>query len=181
MLKVVIRIEVPKGCSKIIHKDSITLKRVQADPEGNIRALLIVKSTNGYQPAIIENHQCEFAKSLLDSGVIVLHAQIKRNEALWTLSCTWDGFRKLQANLDNLKLKYEIISKTRFFEESILTHTELEILKLALEYGYFENPKKVKIKELAEILGVSEATVSILIRRALKKVVEQAFAKTLNY
>jgi len=39
-----------------------------------------------------------------------------------------------------------------------------------LEYGYFENPKKVKLKELA--LEMSEATALVLIRKAMKKVVE---------
>ncbi len=71
-----------------------------------------------------------------------------------------------------LKLNYEIISKTKFFEEDTLTHKKLEVLRLALEYEYFENPKKVKLKELAKALEVTEATASVLIRKAMKKVVE---------
>jgi predicted DNA binding protein len=80
--------------------------------------------------------------------------------------------------IDDLNLDYEIIWKTKFFEDKMLSRKELETLKLALEYGYFENPKRIKLKELARILDVSEATVSILIRKALKKVVERISAKT---
>ncbi|WP_290596040.1 MULTISPECIES: helix-turn-helix domain-containing protein [unclassified Archaeoglobus] len=172
MLKVVIRTKVPKDCSKAHHRNFMTLQRIQADHEGKIRAFVMVKSNRNYTPTIIENHGCKLAKALLSSGVIILYAQIKKSEALWILTCTWDGFRRLLSNLDNLKLNYEIISKTMFFEENVLTHKELEALRLALEYGYFENPKKVKLKELAKILGVSEATASVLIRKAMKKVAE---------
>ena len=181
MLKVIMRTEVPKEYSKTHHKDFMTLQRVQADLKGKIKAFVIVRSGNSYEPVIIENHECRLSKILLNSGVIVLHAQIKKDEAVWILTCTWDEFRKLVSSLDNLKLKYEILSKTRFLEGSKLTQKELDVLKLALECGYFENPKKVKLKEIARMLDVSEATASILIRRALKKVVEQTIIKNVDY
>ena len=67
---------------------------------------------------------------------------------------------------------YEVIWKSSFLEDKKLIHKEFEVIKLALEHGYFENPKKIKLRDLARMLDVSEATASSLIRRALRKVVE---------
>jgi predicted DNA binding protein len=60
-----------------------------------------------------------------------------------------------------------------------LSYKELEMLRLALEYGYFENPKKIKLRDLAKMLEISEATASDLIRRALKKLLKNVFTRHL--
>ncbi|WP_456328550.1 helix-turn-helix domain-containing protein [Archaeoglobus sp.] len=44
---------------------------------------------------------------------------------------------------------------------------------IAFNHGYFENPKKIKLEEIAEIIGVSKATASDLLRRAVKKVIKK--------
>ncbi len=175
MLKVVMKTSLPGECAKVCKK-SMTIQRVQADLGGMIRAFVTLDNGSTYEHRIV-NHNCELAKAFLNSGAIVLHAQVKEGYAFWVLACMWDEFKKLTSSLDDLKLNYEIISKTKFFREHVLTQREIEVLKLALDYGYFNNPKKVKLRELAGILNVSEATLSILIRKALKKVVEQAFSK----
>ena len=51
----------------------MALQRVQANLKGKIRAFVVVKSNNNYEPTIIENHECKLAKALLDSGAIVLY------------------------------------------------------------------------------------------------------------
>lgn len=50
-----------------------------------------------------------------------------------------------------------------------MSYKEFEILGLALDYGYFENPKRIKLEELAKMLDISKATASDLLRRTLKK------------
>ncbi|WP_457548909.1 helix-turn-helix domain-containing protein [Archaeoglobus sp.] len=174
MLRIVIRTDVPDECKKSRYGDSITLRRIQSYPDGKIKALIVFKSKNKYEYTLIDAHECKLVKALLDSGAMVLHAQVRKNEVLWTLVCSWDEFKKLTANLNELNLGYELVWKSNFFEDVKLSGSEFEALKLALELGYFENPKKVKLKELAEILNVSEATASNLIRKALKKVVEKS-------
>ena len=49
------------------------------------------------------------------------------------------------------------------------------MLKLAFEKGFFESPKKIKLDDLAKILGVSKSTASETLRRAIKKVVMRYF------
>jgi len=179
MLKIVIKTEIPEECRKNRYSEFMTLKRVQTDIDGRVKALVAFESMDGYKYTIVKTHECKLAKALLGSGAIVLSAHVKRDEIFWTLVCTWEEFKNLVASLNDLNLSYELVWKSRFFEDKKLSRRELEILKLALEHGYFENPKKVRLKELAKMLGISEATASNLIRRALKKVVDQVLTNYL--
>ena len=47
---------------------------------------------------------------------------------------------------------------------SVLTETQREFLKLALEEGYFESPRQISQAELAEDLGISPSMVSRRVR-----------------
>ncbi len=49
-----------------------------------------------------------------------------------------------------------------------------QLLVAALELGYYEVPKKVGTRELAELFGVSPRAISEVLRRAHKRLVEQA-------
>ncbi len=180
MLRVVIKTEIPKDCRIERRGDVMIIKRVQTDRDGKVKALVTFKPTNAHDVIVRNYHECQLAKVLFGSGVIVLSAQVKKDEIFWTIACTWEEFRNVVESLDNLNINYELVWKSAFFENNEeLSLRELEILKIALEYGYFENPKRIKLRELAKILDISEATASNLIRKALKKVVKRAIVNYL--
>ncbi|WP_081423301.1 helix-turn-helix domain-containing protein [Archaeoglobus fulgidus] len=58
-----------------------------------------------------------------------------------------------------------------------MTYREEEILKIALEKGYFDFPKRVKLEQLAEFFGIAPSTLSEILRRGQKKVLEKYFGK----
>jgi predicted DNA binding protein len=51
----------------------------------------------------------------------------------------------------------------------LLTDRQMEVFDLACRSGYYEEPKKVTIAEMAERLGISESTFAELLRKAEKK------------
>jgi predicted DNA binding protein len=59
-------------------------------------------------------------------------------------------------------------SKLKLASE-LLTDRQLEAFDLACRYGYYEEPKKVTIEELALKLGISSSTCAELLRKAEKK------------
>lgn len=61
-----------------------------------------------------------------------------------------------------------------------LTTREEQIVKLALLMGYFEFPKKIRLEELSERLGISEGTLSEILMRAEKTYSPVIFASTKN-
>jgi len=71
------------------------------------------------------------------------------------------------------KIGAEIVSIKRFSEIAELTEMEEEVLRLAHGMGYFETPKKTRIRDIAARLGKSPSTVNEIIQRAEKKVIGQ--------
>jgi predicted DNA binding protein len=58
---------------------------------------------------------------------------------------------------------------------SYLTSYQEDILHIATERGYFDNPKRVLLGELAEMFGISVSSMSEILRKALKKVMQEHF------
>ncbi|ASI99033.1 helix-turn-helix domain-containing protein [Thermococcus celer] len=54
-----------------------------------------------------------------------------------------------------------------------LTKRQAEVLLLAYKSGYFDNPRKVTLRELAEMLNLSPSTVKEHLRKAQRKVLEE--------
>ena len=52
---------------------------------------------------------------------------------------------------------------------------EKEILDFALNYGFFENPKKINLHAISLKFGVSEVYVSKILRSSLKRLMESVF------
>ncbi|MDY6985916.1 MAG: helix-turn-helix domain-containing protein [Candidatus Thermoplasmatota archaeon] len=106
---------------------------------------------------------CEIAK-----GSFLLEAK-KEGEKymIWRLLVVDESF-----NTETLKkLGAEIVSIKKFSEVAELTETEEEILRLAYEMGYFETPKRTRIRDIATRVSKSPSTVNEVIQRAEKKVI----------
>lgn len=59
-------------------------------------------------------------------------------------------------------------SKLKLASE-LLTEKQIEVFDLACRYGYYEEPKKISIAELAAKLGISESNCAELLRKAERK------------
>lgn len=66
----------------------------------------------------------------------------------------------------------DVTSKYEFKSLAMFTPREVEILKLAYERGFFENPKKVSMDEIAKELRIAKPSANEILRKALKKVVK---------
>ncbi|MEW5937745.1 MAG: helix-turn-helix domain-containing protein [Candidatus Thermoplasmatota archaeon] len=59
--------------------------------------------------------------------------------------------------------------------EELLTEKQEQMVRTAYKRGYYDFPKRIGIKELAEIFGVSTATLSEILRRGQRKIIERYF------
>ncbi len=130
------------------------------------------------------------AKALLESKSIFMEPAVYEGgvERIVVMAPSDDSFREFLASLDKsfnvkLKSKHYIRKNERisldFFRNSgflklraaadLITDKQLEAFQLACKHGYYEEPKKVSLKELAEMTGISEAAFSELLRKAEKK------------
>jgi predicted DNA binding protein len=108
---------------------------------------------------------CEIAK-----GSFLLEAKKEDDKhMIWRLLSVDESF-----NPEVLKkIGAEIVSIKRFSEIAELTEMEEEVLRLAHGMGYFETPKKTRIRDIATRVGKSPSTVNEIIQRAEKKVIGQ--------
>lgn len=77
--------------------------------------------------------------------------------------------------LKDLGCDIQVVHVKELQEEGILTSRQAEIIKTAIEKGYFEFPKRVSIRQLAEEFGVSISTLSEILRAAEQKILKQYF------
>jgi len=80
-------------------------------------------------------------------------------------------------NLKNMGCDVKIKRMTDLSEKKILTERQEDIIKYALENGYFEFPKKIGIRQVAQKFDVSIATISEILRSAQQKIVGQYFGQ----
>jgi predicted DNA binding protein len=58
-------------------------------------------------------------------------------------------------------------------EGGVLSSAEHDVLAVAYENGYFNTPREITQRELADLVGISENAVSKQLRTAIKLVVEE--------
>ncbi|MEM3625286.1 MAG: helix-turn-helix domain-containing protein [Candidatus Bilamarchaeaceae archaeon] len=93
---------------------------------------------------------------------------------------------KEEKNYNEIKLKRKhylrpedsvslnIFKTSGFFDlktaKEMLTAKQFEIFSLACRYGYYDNPKKITINELAELVGVAPSTLAEHLRKIEAKI-----------
>lgn len=82
--------------------------------------------------------------------------------------------RSLESKMKSAGIHYEIIGIIPYVHKE-LTDRQREILRMAMEHGYFEDGQRTSLTQLAEIIGMSPSSLSEILRRSLKKSVSFYF------
>ena len=107
------------------------------------------------------------------------------SDNMWTFEIRFEDHEGLAAfneycTAHSIEYRLERVSAltdSQYFRESYaLTELQHEALSLAVEHGYFEIPREVTYKELADQLDISEQAVSERVRRATNKVLRATMA-----
>jgi predicted DNA binding protein len=86
-----------------------------------------------------------------------------------------DSLKELTSRLDSKQVHFQIADIDKLVEKEDLTTRQEQIVKIALELGFFEFPKKIRLVELSERLGVSTGTLDEILRRAEKHILSKYF------
>jgi predicted DNA binding protein len=86
-----------------------------------------------------------------------------------------DTLKNVTGRLDSQNVGFKILEVTHLNDSKDLTTRQEQIAKMALNLGYFEFPKKVRLEELSEKLGISAGTLSEILRRAEKNILTRYF------
>jgi predicted DNA binding protein len=179
MLKVKIKTS-SKNCYLLRSFPDAILKHYQiCRGKKGVKVVVSIKTRDGEKIVVMDEHPCEIAMGILDSGAIVTSSEVFGDFMNWITICSnLDVFKEIMEKLESLNIDYEVIYKTNLYEREErdgITHNEYRLLKLAFERGFFDSPKKIKLDDLARLEGVSKSTASDTLRRAMKKVFSRFF------
>jgi hypothetical protein len=136
----------------------------------------IVKAERGKIIGSLKTHKCTACRTFAEANCFLISANSKPNGKLeWTLLGSDTMVKSLMRELERENVSGEVVRISKLKDEEDLTARQENLLQIALEKGYFEFPKKVTLRQLAKTLDVSPATLTEILRRAQKRVIQEHF------
>lgn len=129
-----------------------------------------IKVSKSSAKVFLKEHPCLIAPVLLRAGGIIRKVNLEGKKLIWDVVCDDESFLKILEALEREGVEHEIVYKGKFESEEVITLREEEILKIALERGFFDYPRKIKLEELAKELDIAPSTLSEIMRRGMKKI-----------
>ena len=146
--------------------------------DGDITGLEIVKSENGHIYGSAASARCTVCKEVARSRCFLASVSVSSKEdAQWTILGNDESFKGLVGALDRKQIPYEVRLKKALEDNDLLTTRQEQILTIAFEKGYFDFPKKMKLKELATETGIRTSTLAEILRRGQKKILGEYLAR----
>ncbi|BCU70751.1 helix-turn-helix domain-containing protein [Stygiolobus caldivivus] len=84
----------------------------------------------------------------------------------------YQELRKLLREFIDSRIDVKVLKVVKAKSKSVITARQEQIVRIALEAGYYDYPRKVTLKKLAEKLNVSLSTLDEILRRAEKNIIE---------
>ena len=95
------------------------------------------------------------------------------------LTTSQERLSQFKAELEETGFSFEIIWVTQSTDPSeLLTDRQREFMSEAIERGYYESPRRCSLTKLADDLGVSKSTVSVVLHRAEETIIKEFFARS---
>ncbi|GEM_PF-5509524 len=151
-------LEVPHGVKDVVscfRRESITVSLV------------------GKNKVLATSNSCETCRVLARKNTVILSEEgIHREIMIYRILTDRTHLRKILQEFDDEGIDYKILREEPYVTQPPLTPRESEILIFALLNGYFDTTRKITLSSIAENFSIRSSTVDIILRRALKKVVE---------
>ena len=113
--------------------------------------------------------------AIINCGVLVnFPVRVSEGYAYWRLVSKRESIDKLLTLFDQKGIEYTLlrIGNSPYSiddDKTKLTLDESTILNKAIASGFFEIPRKISLEELANELGKSKSTLSVTLRKIIKK------------
>ena len=152
--------------------------QAQKDP----KELAAKGHVEGKSAVWLESEGCEVCNTILAHDAFLVSGKSMQDNII-TYSFmvpTHEAFRGIINDLEKTGHKV-IVRKVGKFEAQIdvLTENQERIFWLALKSGFFDYPRQVGMAELAAKLGISAATLSEIMRRGTRRLLEHYFKQEL--
>lgn len=125
----------------------------------------------------VTTHNCPVCSTFSGVDCFLISAGTREDGKMeWELLLSGDeNLKTLCRRLDRNNVRYEIVKVTHRLQKREITSRQEQILRIALDLGFFEFPKRIGLEELSSRLGISPGTLSEILRRAEKHVLSNYF------
>ena len=122
--------------------------------------------------------KCVGCKALTGSNCFLISASSHSDgDVEWKLIVGAQGsLVDLITRLQDLGCHVELKRKTNLNKKTLLTGRQEDVIRMALEMGYYDHPKKVNLKELAQRFSISASTLNEILQRGEKKIIGEYFS-----
>jgi predicted DNA binding protein len=144
----------------------------------NVRSVDLVRVEPHRTVCAVTSKSCPVCPALLGLDCFILSATTNGTGQMeWRLLLN-DGAR-LQAITDRLTsegVKHSLLEVQHLSSRKALTLRQEQVLEMALQLGYFDFPRRTNLAQLSKKLGVTEGTLSEILRRAEKNALTERFS-----
>jgi predicted DNA binding protein len=138
-----------------------------------------LKTSNiGRGKIVVSSPSCSACRLFAKLNTIILSEKFPdSNTVSYKILADKYLIKKIERELENERIVHEIIYKSEYETLSGLTPRQMEIVLYALINGYFDVRRRVTLNEIARNFNIKASTVDLILRRALKKIVQAGIMK----
>lgn len=121
---------------------------------------------------------CHVCKTILETNCFLVSGKkLEGNTILYSfVAPTPAALKKVLVKLEDSGLKSNIIEAGKYQPKTkLLTEKQDRVLWLALKMGFFNYPRRVHTSELAQRLGIKPSTLSEILRRGTRRLLEDHY------
>jgi len=154
-------------------KTQYLVESIEKDPAIYDPEIIASKTGRIYGSIKIRNHSCLFTRT---PGIHLKSANTTLDRfVLWNILSDSRAFHQLMKGLDSDGVGVEVVRRRQFDGKTIVTAKQNLILKTALERGYFEYPRRIRLEEMAQISGTTPSAMTQILRKGIKRILLEFF------
>lgn len=130
-----------------------------------------------------ESKGCDVCNAILSCDAFLVSGRsLENSTVLYSyLVPSFEAHKNIVTALEKAGLRVNILKLGRFEPRiGVLTEKQERIFWLALRGGFFEFPRKISMSELSDKLKIKPSTLSEIIRRGTRRVLEHHFEKDIR-
>jgi predicted DNA binding protein len=168
-----IRSSSPKSVKHLIELDPAEVNQIKSLPS-DLKALLRQDKSSIW----LESEGCGVCNTILSCDAFLVSGKsIEDYTIMYNFMVpSFEAFQRIVSTMQSAGLKVKVLKMGKFEPKlGVLTEKQERIFWLALKGGFFEYPRKIDTVELAAKLGISPSTLSEIIRRGMRRLLESHF------
>jgi predicted DNA binding protein len=135
----------------------------------------LTKTGPGEHLALVRNDACMLCSAVMEAGCFLDTASSRGDgRVVWNIiGPSSQAINSLVNKLKDLGCEVEVSGIRDQKGLSPLTYHQERAVRIAYDLGYYDIPRKITLDDLASKLGITKATLDIILRRAERKLISR--------